>query len=226
MLTRREFIKLGMVAGAGLVVPWEVLGKRLLTKQALDPAVLTKFVDPLPILPVMTPSGSLDGNPYYEVPMVQFQQKLHSQLDPTTLWGYRGQFPGPTFEVQRGQPVSVKWMNNLPAAHFLPVDHTIHGAESTNPDVRTVVHLHGAKVLPDSDGYPEAWFTNGFAQTGPAFTTRVYHYPNDQQATGLWYHDHALGITRLSIFTGQAGFYFIRDEVEDALNLPRGRYEI
>jgi len=62
--------------------------------------------------------------------------------------------------------------------------------------VRTVVHLHGMKTMPDSDGYPEAWFTNGFRQTGPFFENKVYHYPNEQQATTLWYHDHALGITR------------------------------
>jgi spore coat protein A len=100
------------------------------------------------------------------------------------------------------------------------------GQEPPTPEVRTVVHLHGHKVLPDSDGYPEAWFTNGFAQTGPFFTTEIYYYPNDQPATTLWYHDHALGITRLSVYTGLAGFYFLRDQSEDHLNLPCERFEI
>ncbi len=86
--------------------------------------------------------------------------------------------------------------------------------------------LHGAKVLPESDGYPEAWFTNGFTRAGPFFTTRTYSYPNDQPATTLWYHDHALGGTRLNVFAGLAGFYLIRDEIEDNLNLPKGRYEV
>jgi spore coat protein A len=54
----------------------------------------------------------------------------------------------------------------------------------------------------------------------------VYDYPNDQEATNLWYHDHSLGIVRLNIFSGLAGFYFIRDDFEDQLNLPRGPYEI
>lgn len=54
--------------------------------------------------------------------------------------------------------------------------------------MRTVVHLHGAKVLPDSDGYPEAWYTNGYGETGPSFSNRVYRYPNDQAAMMLWYH--------------------------------------
>jgi spore coat protein A len=108
----------------------------------------------------------------------------------------------------------------------LPIDTTLHGDELPTPQVRTVVHLHGSKVLPESDGYPEAWFTNSFRQTGPYFTTQTYHYPNDQPATQLWYHDHALGTTRLNIYAGLAGLYFIRDDIEDSLNLPQGRYEI
>jgi spore coat protein A len=120
----------------------------------------------------------------------------------------------------------VQWLNDLPSRHFLPIDRTIHGDESPTPEVRTVVHLHGAKILPDSDGYPEAWFTTNFKKTGPFFETATYRYPNDQQATQLWYHDHALGSTRLNIYTGLAGFYFIRDDIEDDLNLPSGDYEI
>jgi len=89
-----------------------------------------------------------------------------------------------------------------------------------------VVHLHGARVLPDNDGYPEAWFTNGFAQSGPFFRHATYHYPNDQPAATLWYHDHALGATRLNVYAGLAGFYLLRDDFEDALGLPKGEFEI
>lgn len=88
------------------------------------------------------------------------------------------------------------------------------------------MHLHGNKVLPASDGYPEAWYTRDFGQTGPFFETRVYNYPNDQQATTLWYHDHALGITRLNVYAGLSGMYILRDEVEENLNLPEGEFEI
>ena len=109
---------------------------------------------------------------------------------------------------------------------MFPTDDTLHGDEPGQPAVRTVVHLHGARVLPESDGYPEAWFTNGFARTGPFFQNKIYQYPNDQQATQLWYHDHGLGITRLNIYAGLAGFYFIRDNHEADLNLPKGPYEV
>src|SRR6476620_3290295 len=118
-------------------------------------------------------------------------------------------YPGPTFDVIKGETSFVKWMNDLPAKHFLPIDTTIHGAEKMLPEVRAVVHLHGGKQKPDSDGYPEAWFTRNFAQTGPLFDREVYEYPN-LEATTLWYHDHSMGITRLNIYAGLAGFFIIR----------------
>src|SRR5262245_24523868 len=186
---------------------------------------LAKFVDPLPRLATMTPTSIVAGVPFYDVPMTAFTRKLHRDLPPTSLWGYRGAYPGPTFEARRGQPISVQWRNSLPTSHPLPIDTTIHGAEPDKPAVRTVVHLHGHKVLPASDGYPEAWFTRDFGQTGPFFEQRTYHYPNDQRATTLWYHDHALGITRLNVYMGLSGMYILRDSAEDGLNLPSGAFE-
>ncbi len=186
---------------------------------------LPKFVDALPIPATIAPVGSVRGVPFFEVTMREFRQKLHRDLRATTLWGYNGMYPGPTFETRRGHPIAVRWRNNLPTKHILQIA-PLHGAELPTPEVRTVVHVHGLKVLPDSDGYPESWFTNGFAQKGPTFTGEIYHYPNDQAATGLWYHDHALGITRLNLYTGLEGFYFVRDDDEDHLNLPKGPYEV
>jgi FtsP/CotA-like multicopper oxidase with cupredoxin domain len=59
----------------------------------------------------------------------------------------------------------------------------------------------------------------------------VYQYANDQVAGNLWYHDHALGITRLNVYAGLAGFYFLRDDVDtgrpgNPLGLPAGPQEL
>ena len=239
-LTRRDILRFGAVAGARLAVgPAARAGAggsagrpagradtggsaglpRRLNWAQRSPD-LAPFVDPLPVPPVLPAAAR------YDVHMRQILQKLHRDLPATRLWAYHGTFIGPTFEVRSGSPTEVQWLNELPARHLLPIDHGLHGAEREVPEVRTVVHLHGAKVLGDSDGHPEAWFTRGFEQTGRLFSRRVYHYPNDQAATTLWYHDHALGITRLNVYAGLAGFYIIRDEVEDGLPLPRRRYEI
>jgi spore coat protein A, manganese oxidase len=238
---RRRLLKIGGAVGLGGAVSGSVVLSALFPRAAkakmghhhrtppqdnTAARWLSKFVDELPVPEALTTNASLNGVPFYDVSMKRFEQKLHRDLPPTTLWGYNGQYPGPKFEVRRGNPIAVKWENNLPGTHFLPIDTTIHGAEPPTPTVRTVVHLHGSKTLPESDGYPESWFTNGFRQTGPTFTDRVYHYPNDQQATTLWYHDHALGITRLNVYAGLSGFYILRDDHEDSLNLPKGDYEI
>ncbi len=186
---------------------------------------LAQFVDPLPI-PEIAKSSELRPSPidpavklpYYRIPMRQFESKIHRDLKPTRQWGYGSSSPGPTFETRSGQGLLVEWANELPVSHFLPIDHSIHGAEADKPEVRTVVHLHGAKTMADSDGYPENWFVPG--------RSAICHYPNRQDAAMLWYHDHALGINRLNVFAGLVGAFFVRDEFEDALELPRGKHEI
>lgn len=187
---------------------------------------LTKFVDKLPLIPTLKPTGTLEGAVYYEIRMQQFRQKLHRDMPATTVWGFECNYPGPIIEAGIDQWIKIKWMNHLPRKHLLPIDTTVHGAGPNVPRVRTVIHLHGGVVHPDSDGYPEAWFTNGFKEVGPFFTRKIYDYPNRQRATTLWYHAHALGITRLNVMAGLAGLYILRNPSENCLNLPKGQYEI
>lgn len=132
--------------------------------------------------------------------------------------------------------------------HLLPVDPTLHwanpagqpgehglGSEPYQGPIPIVTHVHGAHVASISDGYPDAWYLPAAANIPDGYATQGFHYrsvhpappgaavfeyTNDQPATTLWYHDHALGITRLNVYAGMAGFWLIRDEVEDALNLP------
>jgi spore coat protein A len=224
-IERRKFLKLMGGAASGVMALGSG-GSFVRARRAEAQVALTPFVDALPIPDGIRPSGTFDGDPLFQVTMQVFRQKLHRDLPPTTLWGYNAQYPGPTFEARRGQPIAVRWMNNLPNRHMFPIDNTLHGDEAGQPAVRTVVHLHGHKVLPESDGYPEAWFTNGFGQTGPFFEQRIYQYPNDQAATQLWYHDHALGATRINNYAGLSGVYLLRDQVEGNLNLPDGAFEI
>jgi len=150
--------------------------------------------------------------------MRQLESKVHRDVKPTRVWGFGGSSPGPAIETRSGQGVLVEWVNELPTQHFLPIDHTIHGAEANKPDVRVVTHLHGAKAPPTSDGYPDDWYVPG--------KSAVYYYPNQQDAAMHWYHDHAIGITRLNVYAGLFGAFLVRDEFEDGLNLPKGKYEI
>ncbi len=191
---------------------------------ALNPNSLAKFVDALPIPEIAKPAGlrAVQGHaakvPYFRVPMRQVDCKMHRDLPATRSWCYGSTSPGPTFETRSGQGLLVEWPNELPAKHFLPIDHSLHGAEADKPEVRGVVHIHGAKTPPESDGYPEDWYVPG--------KSRTYFYPNGQESAALWYHDHTMGINRLNIYAGMFGFFLVRDDFEDALNLPKGAYEI
>ena len=176
---------------------------------AACPVVLTPFVDPLPILPVAQ-STTLSE--------VQFQRKVHRDLPPTTLWGFDDgtgpQSPGPTIVAQSGTPLDITWQNDLPATHVLGVDRCL----AADDVPRSIIHLHGGHVPPASDGYPTDAVPPG-GQTAD-------HYPNKQGAATLWYHDHAMGITRLNVTMGLAGFYLIHDADETALDLPSGADDI
>ena len=192
---------------------------------ALRPDTLARFVDPLPIPRVLEPDDFVPDpdDPagkiaHYRVAMRQADVSVHRDVPPSKMWSYGGSVPGPTFETRSGRGLSVEWRNELPDKHFLPIDHNLCGMAKGHPEVRTVVHVHGARVPPESDGYPESWYTPG--------NSAVYHYPNRQDATMLWYHDHAMGIERLNQYAGLFGLFFIRDDFEDALKLPSGPYEV
>lgn len=189
----------------------------------LCPIVLTPFIDPLPIPAVAAPTtGTQGGEATYDIAIQQAQQQLHTDLPPTTIWGYQGTYPGPTIEVTRDLPVTINWTNDLRDTmgvlrtdHALTVDLCPHGAENLP---KTVVHLHGGHLPAAYDGYPEYTWLPGESET--------YVYPNHQWPATIWYHDHALGITRLNVYMGLAGFYIIRDAFEQSLGLPSGENEI
>jgi FtsP/CotA-like multicopper oxidase with cupredoxin domain len=225
-----------------------------ISQTALAGADIPKYVDPLP-----TFTGARISAADIRVSITEFQQPvlpatvyeaLPSPFNGGTfVWGYKvgaapPHFPGFTIEAQRGSPTTVTYDNDLPPAPFLQkyltVDQTLHWADPLEqmgsfapyggpPPV--VTHLHGAEGPSAYDGAPDAWFTPGLAYKGEGFVTNVYTYPNGQEATTLWFHDHALGMTRLNIYAGLAGFYLIRDAYDTGvagagLNLPAGPYEI
>jgi spore coat protein A len=192
----------------------------------LCPVVLTPFVDPLPIPGLAVPTTGVIGRAAtYDIEIREVSQQLHRDLPPTRVWGYEGSYPGPTILAFRDQPITVNWINDLRdstgalrATHYLPVDQCLHGPDTEGPTPRTVTHLHGGHVPAASDGYPTSTMLPGQQLS--------YLYPNNQEAATLWYHDHAMGITRLNVMMGLAGFYILRDSVETSLNLPSGEYEI
>ena len=256
---RRDFLKLSGAAGVTAALPFSrwVAKARAdgLIYGLSDPAAQPRFTEPVPnaldpgfiydttkgkikvaVGPTVQETGLVDG--------------LDNRL-PTPLWGYgdkqRYTWPGRTFQAKSGEPLEVKWENRLTDLPYLitsldgdsVVDtslhwaYSLHGYEDFSIDANgtpIVVHVHGGHSDFHVDGNPEFFFSPDYEIRGPQWVGKKYVYDNDQPAGNLWYHDHALGITRLNVYAGMAGFYFIRDDFDtglpgNPLDLPAFPYE-
>jgi FtsP/CotA-like multicopper oxidase with cupredoxin domain len=223
-----------------------------------DPAVQPKFVNtvPNPLDPGFKYTAAANGEYTVGVgPTVQYTGLLNrgGRPVPTPLFGY-GQggvytWPGKSFEIQSGAGETVvNWENNLLGVdeHLLPLDESLHWAYSlegyedftvASDGIPIVVHLHGGHSDFQYDGNPEFFYSPGSEIVGPQWAhvpggfTNKFRYDDDVPAGTLWYHDHALGITRLNVYAGMAGFYFVRDDNDtgqpgNPLGLPAFPYEI
>jgi len=231
-----------------------------LAPNALDPGFLFKDLNERGG-PAWKPNFSLRvGETVQETGLIdpkngqRLKTKLWGYGASTVSW------PGQTFQVMSasagGTPETVvRWENKLTGkSHLLPVDTNLHwcyslqGESSANgvdyrqysiekDGVPIVIHLHGGKTDYQFDGNPEFFYSPNGAITGPQWDfvdggfTDTFRYNNDVQAGNLWYHDHALGITRLNVYAGLAGFYFVRDELDtglpdNPLGLPAFPYEL
>ncbi|KAF3014769.1 hypothetical protein E8E14_010640 [Neopestalotiopsis sp. 37M] len=154
----------------------------------------------LPIPPLASPKMNI-LNPvtnntiqYFEIDIEPFSQQIYPNKNATDLVGYNGMSPGPTFLIQRGQETVVRFVN-----------------KHTKP---SAVHVHGSPTRAPWDGWADDTFLPD--------EYKDYYYPNFQSARTIWYHDHAVDITAVNAYFGQAGAYIIHDPDEDKLGLPSG----
>lgn len=134
----------------------------------------------------------------------------------------------PDFNVWTPDPDQTKMRNfNLLADQTLMENgYPLNGDPFLNSyqgPIPMVTHLHGGEIPSNSDGGPMAWFMPGNTLLGPAFkhdASTLCTYPNQQESPTVWYHPHDQGLTRINVYLGMAGYYFIRQPGEDALQLP------
>jgi len=174
----------------------------------------------------------------------------------TPVWGYGtddnvgATWPGRTFErnINDG-PFRIEWKNylldkqSLPLPHLLPVDTSLHWCYSLHGyqnysiaknGVPLVPHVHGGRNDSPFDGNPEYFFSPDLQIKGPRFVSDKYQFGGpdwNNKAGMLWYHDHALGITRLNVYAGLAGFFALRDNDDtgkhgNPAGLPADPYEL
>jgi spore coat protein A len=241
MQTRREFLKTTAVAGVGLSL---FRGKALAFSES--PTNLRKFIQALPGLgpegiPVASPNTTrFPGADYYEIEVGQFQHQFHPNLPAATVRGYADTvfglsasgrpnhgYLGGVIVAKKDRPVWLKVKNNLSdGPHPLPVDTTLMGVVNGQNDNRICTHLHGGFVPWTSDGGPYAWI-DPHGNVGPSFVPAIngtgvpgetlLYYPNQQTGRLMWYHDHAIGMTRLNAYVGIATGYLLVDDYELSL---------
>jgi spore coat protein A len=239
MLTRRQLLQRGAIGGAGLVVSRASFATAAPAAVGATPR-LRKWREALPVPPVLDGRGG--GKMFAIAARESTTWHFHPDLPATRTWGYWSDSPqaglpylGPTIEATRRPndnvetSVTIEWRNELGNA-FLPNDPTIMGAVMPGQPAPIVTHLHGGENHPQFDGTPLQWFTKGGVK-GPHYLTNTFTYYNEQRASMVWYHDHALGNTRTNVYAGLAGLYFIRDDLDtgedgNPLGLPAGPYEI
>lgn len=202
MFSRRNFLRLIGAAGAFAFLPKKALSQM----PGMGGSSLMPFMDPLRFPTVLKPK-KVKGVATYTMNMMEAEVRCHSSLPMTKVWGFNGEFPGPTIVADKGKPVRITQTNNLPETGV---------KKETQPSV----HLHGAHVDPMFDGHP----MDGIAFDGG---TRVYEYPNEQRGCTMWYHDHSHGLTGERVVKGLAGLYILQDKSTEAkLKLPRGDREV
>ena len=205
-LTRREILKVGVLAGGALLLPLE-RGVRAATANRMAESQLPPpFTVPFAIPPLARSVGSDATTDHYSVTMREQVVEIIPGYR-TLIWGYDGTFPGPTFDVQRGREVAIRHVNRLPATH-----------PTMGYTPYTSVHLHGGASLPEYDGYANDLTFPGFFKT--------YRYGNQQEARTIWYHDHAAHHTATNVHMGLAGLYRIHDPLERSLPIPQGDYDV
>lgn len=176
------------------------------------------FVEELPELPAL--SGSA-----IDLAATVGTHSFHPEYGETPTFGYgSASYLGPVIDAHRDDGLTLRFHNRLSQHIFAEdIDTTIHGAaEQDRFAPPSVLHLHGGATPPASDGSPEATILPG--------TRYTYRYPLHQEAATLWYHDHALGITRLNVYAGLASLFLLRDRwdtgrADNPLGLPAGEFE-
>ncbi|WP_127361152.1 multicopper oxidase family protein [Actinacidiphila soli] len=176
----------------------------------------TPFIDNVQQPPVAAPDVF---NHYTLTVGVHNTHKFSSAWGPTKTLGYSTanatvDYLGPTLVTQKNHPINVRVINNLPAAGT-----PVFPFDQPNNNNTITTHRHGGLQSAASDGVPAP---NGVEV--PPLGSQTQHYPNNQAAAPLWYHDHADAADSYHVYEGLAGLAPNTDKLEPSFGLPRGKF--
>jgi spore coat protein A len=180
---------------------------------------LQPFRDELPRLPMLTGTDlSLEAR--------SSVHRFHADLPEGPTFGYgECNYLGPTIESVQGQPWTLRYTNSTEGNPLAAdVDTSLHGlSERDREQTATTLHLHGGITSPESDGHSEM-----LVQPGESLT---HNFSGLNESAGLWYHDHAMSMTRINVYAGLVGVNLVRDQfdsgsADNSLGLPSGEFEV
>jgi len=110
----------------------------------------------------------------------------------TTVWAYNGSVPGPLIEVQEGDTVEIRFINELPQP--------------------STIHWHGLPIPPEQDGNPMDPVLPGKVQT--------YRFTLPEGSAGTyWYHPHPHVYTAEQVYKGLAAPFIVRAKNDPLKNI-------
>ena len=209
--------------------------KFVTTLPGLGPSEANNIGQYLPLATKTTSKFAGISTDVYHLGVKKFDEMMHPDLPRSThFWGYYDlatgdqQYLGGIIVAKRGTPILLNVTNQLPDKVLIPTDPTVMAGPNglmvgDLPLNRIVTHLHGGFTPWFSDGTPFQWFDPSGLKgesfmnvpgTKPPRGSANYYYPMDQSARFVWYHDHAMGITRTNAYSGIASGLLIVDDFE------------
>ena len=181
-----------------------------------------KWRQPLRNIAVARPvHNPIDNVTTYRLIMNCVRHTFHPKLKNIPIFTYGKSSPGALIVAAPGKPIRVEWFSALAGTNLNDIiefgDRQGMEEDHMLAVPHNVPHLHGARVPWTSDGFPEHVIHPN--------ESHLYYYPNQQSAGTLWYHDHAMMVTRLNVYAGLFGGYVLRDPKEDT-TLPAGVLEL
>ena len=243
-LDRRGFLKLGATLGAGLLLP-DAVGcgtdpvgptPELLASAELVKPAWVRSQDGILDIEVTITATQVTVGTYTFMTRAYTDVKVNQGTASFANGEYKGKVPGPSIEVQPGDKIRLKLINNLPDDGTAqdPVDCGImtgsassssggqHHVPGKNNNT-TNLHVHGLHVDPGPPG------DDVLLEIDPGATYDfVFDLPKDiampdgtlvnHPAGTYWYHPHVHGSTAVQVFGGMAGAILIRDPANDDLD--------
>ena len=134
--------------------------------------------------------------------------RFHADFQPSYVWAWNNQIPGPTILNAYGHPSVVRFRNNLPNQQ----NHTGFGRSEIT------IHLHNGHHGSESDGFAGDFFGTGLWKDN--LYSNIYAgydaFPPDgddlEAMHSFWYHDHREAFTAMNNYLGLNGMYFVYDQ--------------